>query len=90
MKKTAIVLAVVAVLLCVVLAGCGGNADNGTTSSGAGINNNTTTTGNGFMDTTPREEGNTISEFFSEAASDMGDGSFLDPQNGIISDTQAY
>ena len=89
MKKTAIVLAVVAVLLCVVLAGCGGNADNGTTSSGAGVNN-TTTTGNGFMDTTPREEGNTISEFFSEAASDMGDGSFLDPQNGIISDTQAY
>ena len=89
MKKTAIVLAVVAVLLCVVLAGCGGNADNGTTSSGAGVNI-TTTTGNGFMDTTPREEGNTISEFFSEAASDMGDGSFLDPQNGIISDTQAY
>ena len=42
------------------------------------------------MDTTPSEELNTVSEFFSEAASNMGDGSFLDPQNGIISDTQAY
>lgn len=86
MKKTAILLAVAAILLCVVLAGCG-TAENGNTTSST---NGTSTTGNGFMDTTPSEELNTVSEFFSEVASDMGDGSFLDPQNGIISDTQAY
>ena len=37
---------------------------------------------------TLREDGETVSEMFSEGVSEMRDSGFLDPDNGIISDTQ--
>ena len=90
MKKSVIVLTAVAVLFCVALAGCGGTDDNRNTSTSTETVRATDDNGgNGFMDTTPREEMSTVSEFFSEAANDIVDNdSFLDPQNGMISDTQ--
>lgn len=42
-----------------------------------------------MLNGTPQDEMNTVSEWFSEGMSDLRDSSFLDPQNGIISDTQA-
>ena len=86
MKKGVILVAVVLVL-CVVLAACGmDDAKDRTTTTirDAG----TTTTTERRVDDMIRDNGETVSEMFSEGFSELRDSSFLDPQNGIISDTQ--
>lgn len=92
MKKGAILL-LAAVLLCTALTACGTTQNGGTSGTSSTTNNAagqaTSTTGSDMMNGTPRDEMNTVSEWFSEGMSDLGDSSFLDPQNGIISDTQA-
>ncbi len=40
------------------------------------------------MDDMMRDNAETVSEMFSEGASELRDSSFLDPENGRISDTQ--
>lgn len=93
MKKNFVFLMITAVLLCFVLASCG------TTDDGRGTSIPTTDltdvpesyyndeTRDDIFDTT-REDG-TFLESLSEVVSEgMSDSSFLDPQNGIVSDTQ--
>lgn len=93
MKKNFVFLMITAVLLCFVLASCG------TTDDGR-VTTDTTTDLNGVPETyyndetrddifdTTREDG-TFMESLSEVVSEgMSDSSFLDPQNGIVSDTQ--
>ena len=48
----------------------------------------TTTTTERRMDDVIRDNGETVSEMVSEGFSEMRDSGFLDPQNGIVSDTQ--
>jgi hypothetical protein len=93
MKKRTILPAVLALLLSLLLASCG--TDDGrrnttrttTTTRGAGTTTTTTTTRR-QMDDVIRDNGETVSEMFSEGFSAMREDSILDPQNGIISDTQ--
>ena len=91
MKKGAILVAFV-LLLCVVLASCGmddtQNRTSTTTTTTTTRDTGTTTTTERRMDDVIRDNGETVSEMFSEGFSEMRDSSFLDPQNGIISDTQ--
>lgn len=84
MKKFAILLAV-ATLFCVTLAACGASDSDSTTSTQ--YNDETLSTTDGMFNGTPEDELNTVSEWVSEGMSDIGDGEFLDPDNGIISDT---
>ena len=95
MKKRTILPAVLALLLSLLLASCG--TDDGrrnttrttTTARGAGTTTTTTTTTTRRqMDDVIRDNGETVSEMFSEGFSAMREDSILDPQNGIISDTQ--
>ena len=95
MKKSTILPAVLALLLSLLLASCG--TDDGrrnttrttTTARGAGTTTTTTTTTTRRqMDDVIRDNGETVSEMFSEGFSAMREDSILDPQNGIISDTQ--
>ena len=95
MKKRTILPAVLALLLSLLLASCG--TDDGrrnttrttTTTRGAGTTTTTTTTTTRRqMDEVIRDNGETVSEMFSEGFSAMREDSILDPQNGIISDTQ--
>ncbi|MBQ7547141.1 MAG: hypothetical protein IJT41_09275 [Clostridia bacterium] len=96
MKKSTILPAVLALLLSLLLASCG--TDDGrrnttrttTTARGAGTTTTTTTTTTTRrqMDDVIRDNGETVSEMFSEGFSAMREDSILDPQNGIISDTQ--
>lgn len=93
-KRTILCAALAVVVLCGVLAACGMKDDRGTT----GTTTTTTTVNRAVEDATRREENNfsemmsdnaeTVSEMFSEGASELRDSSFLDPQNGVISDTQ--
>ncbi len=88
MKKGAIFV-MVALLLCAVLASCGmDDAKDRTTTTTTTRDAGTTTTTERRMDDVIRDNGETVSEMFSEGFSEMRDSSFLDPQNGIISDTQ--
>ena len=95
MKKSTILPAVLALLMSLLLASCG--TDDGrrnttrttTTARGAGTTTTTTTTTTRRqMDDVIRDNGETVSEMFSEGFSAMREDSILDPQNGIISDTQ--
>ena len=89
MKKGAIWIAAVLVLCAVALAACGmDDARNGTTTTSTVRDANTTSTTERRMDDMIREDGETVSEMFSEGVSEMRDSGFLDPDNGIISDTQ--
>ena len=89
MKKGAI-LAVAVLLLCAVLAACGmnGTDDRSTTTTTRQDTDAMTSTTERRMDDVIRDNGETVSEMFSEGFSELRDSSFLDPQNGIISDTQ--
>ena len=88
MKKGAILVAVVLVL-CAVLTACGMNdAKDRTTTTTTIRDAGTTSTTERRMDDVIRDNGETVSEMFSEGFSEMRDSSFLDPQNGIVSDTQ--
>ena len=89
-KRTILCAAFAMILLCGILTGCGMKDDRSST---------TTSTTNNRIDDTDRATDNnsfsemmhndaeTVSEMFSEGASELRDSSFLDPQNGIISDT---
>ena len=89
MKKS-VFLAAAVLVLCVVLAACG--MDNSTqdrsTTTTTVRDAGTTTTTERRVDDMIREDGETVSEMFSEGFSELRDSSFLDPQNGIVSDTQ--
>ena len=88
MKKGAI-LAMVVLLLSAVLTACGMKDErDGTTTTTTIRDADTTTTTERRMDDMIREDGETVSEMFSEGFSEMRDSGFLDPDNGIISDTQ--
>ncbi len=88
MKKGAI-LAVVLLLLCAVFAACGmDDAKDRSTTTTTIRDAGTTTTTERRMDDMIRDNGETVSEMVSEGFSELRDSSFLDPQNGIISDTQ--
>ncbi len=94
MKKSFVFMMITAVLLCFVLASCGTTDDGrGTTVPTTDLNGLPSETyDNGetrddIFDTT--EESGTFMESLSEVISEgMSDSSFLDPQNGIVSDTQ--
>ena len=93
MKKGTILPAVLALLLCLLLASCGmddGRRDTTrtTTTTRAAGTTTTTTTTRREMDDVIRDDGETVSEMFSEGFSAMREDGILDPQNGIISDTQ--
>lgn len=76
-------------LLCAVLAACGMDGKNGTTTSTTtNRDTGTTSTTERRMDDVIRENAQTMSEMFSDGVSELRDSSFLDPQNGVISDTQ--
>ena len=94
MKKNFVFLMITAVLLCFVFASCGmdNNGGNmGTSSTLNGEQNETlynNETRDDIFDET-REDG-TFMESLSEVVSEgISDSSFLDPQNGIVSDTQS-
>lgn len=88
MKKGAI-LAVFVLLLCAVLVSCGmDEAKDRTTTTTTMRDAGTTSTTERRVDDMLREDGETVSEMFSEGVSELRDSSFLDPQNGIVSDTQ--
>ncbi len=89
MKKSVIWIAAV-LLLCAVLASCGMDdaKDRSTTTTTTVRDADTTTTTERRMDDVIRDNGETVSEMVSEGFSEMRDSGFLDPQNGIVSDTQ--
>ena len=88
MKKGTI-LFLASLLLCAVLTACGmGGAGDSTTTTTNRQDAGTTTTTERRMDDVIRDNGETVSEMVSEGFSEMRDSSFLDPENGIISDTQ--
>lgn len=89
MKKGIVLIAAVLVL-CAVLAACGmdDTRDRTSTTTTTVRDAGTTTTTERRMDDMIRDNGETVSEMFSEGFSELRDSSFLDPQNGIISDTQ--
>lgn len=93
MKKNFVFLMITAVLLCFVLASCGMDNNGGNTGTSSTTNDDRTETyyndetRDDIFDTT-REDG-TFMESLSEVISEgMSDNSILDPQNGIVSDTQ--
>ena len=89
MKKGAIWVAAVLLLCAVMLASCGmDDAKNGATTTTTVRDAGTTTTTERRMDDMFREDGETVSEMVSEGFSEMRDNGILDPENGIISDTQ--
>ena len=90
MKKGAIFAVIVLLVCAVALAACGmDDAKNGTTTTTTTMRGaDTTTTTERRMDDVIRDDGETVSEMFSEGFSEMQDNGFLDPDNGIISDTQ--
>ena len=90
MKKNFVFLMITAVLLCFVLASCGMDNNGGNTGTSSTLNGelNETLYNNEIFDET-REDG-TFMESLSEVVSEgISDSSFLDPQNGIVSDTQS-
>ena len=89
MKKGAIIFAVV-LLVCAMLASCGmdDNTRDKTSTTTTGRTAGTTTTTERRADDMLRDNGETVSEMISEGFSELRDSSFLDPENGIISDTQ--
>lgn len=87
--KKGVILAAVILVLCAVLAACGmDDAKDRTTTTTTIRDAGTTTTTERRVDDMIRDNGETVSEMFSEGFSELRDSSFLDPQNGIISDTQ--
>lgn len=78
-----------ALLLCICLTACGADAgaDN-TAVSTTDRNTESTLTTERPWEEMMRDNGETVSEMVSENFSAMREESFLDPQNGIISDTQ--
>ena len=87
--KKGVILAAVIVVLCAVLAACGmDDAKDRTTTTTTIRDAGTTTTTERRVDDMIRDNGETVSEMFSEGFSELRDSSFLDPQNGIVSDTQ--
>ncbi len=91
MKKSYVFLMITAVLLCFVLASCGMTDDGRNTPT---TDPNTVPTESFYNNETDGDitlptEGGTFMESLSEVVSEgMSDSSFLDPQNGIVSDTQ--
>ena len=94
MNKRTILPAALALLLCILLVSCGMDDGKGRTTTtttrtaGTTTTTTTTTTTRSEMDDVIRDNGESVSEMFSEGFSAMRDDSILDPQNGIISDTQ--
>ncbi|MBQ7543290.1 MAG: hypothetical protein IJT44_13470 [Clostridia bacterium] len=89
MKKV-LLLCMAALLLCAVLTACGTDGvKDGTTATTTTTtrDDGTTTTTERRMDDMLRDNGETVSEMISENFSELHDRSFLDPQNGIVSDT---
>ena len=90
-KRTILCAALAIVLLCGIFTACGMKDDRNTTTTSTTANRlddtNRETDNNSFSEMM-RDNGETLSEMFSEGASELRDSSFLDPQNGIISDTQ--
>ena len=87
--KKGVILAAVILVLCAVLAACGmDDAKDRTTTTTTIRDAGTTTTTERRVDDMIRDNGETVSEMFSEGFSELRDSSFLDPQNGIVSDTQ--
>ena len=86
MKKGAIWIAAVLVLCAVALAACGMDdaRNETTTTSTVRDESNRTSTTERRMDDMIREDGETVSEMFSEGFSEMRDSGFLDPDNGMI------
>ncbi len=93
MKKGTILI-LTTLLLCGALAACGtmGKDDRSTTSTTRGTTElreqQDVQTTDRDMGELMRENAETVSEMFSEGASELRDSSFLDPRNGMISDTQ--
>ena len=90
-KRTILCAALAIVLLCGVLTACGMKDDRSTTTTSTTTNRVDDTdrvTDNNSFSEMMRNDAETVSEMFSEGASELRDSSFLDPQNGIISDTQ--
>ena len=89
--RTILCAALAIVLLCGVLTACGMKDDRSTTTTSTTTNradNTDRVTDNNSFSEMMRNDAETVSEMFSEGASELRDSSFLDPQNGIISDTQ--
>lgn len=85
MKRISVLL-FVGILLCTVLTACGtSDPDTGTTSTTRETRENTTL--EGMWNGTPEDEINTVSQWVSEGMSDLRDEEFLNPDNGIVSDT---
>ena len=90
-KRTILCAALAIVLLCGILTACGMKNDRNTTTTSTTdnrINDTERATDNNSFSEMMHNDAETVSEMFSEGASELRDGSFLDPQNGIISDTQ--
>ena len=94
MKKVFITIVAI-LLLCGVLAACGvmDRTDKSTTTTTRGTTELRTEQPDyreteRDMGDQMRENAETLSEMFSEGASELRDSSFLDPDNGRISDTQ--
>ena len=93
-KRTILCAALLIVLLCGILTACGmndGRAATTTTTTAAerrAADDTTRPTDNNDFGEMMRDNAETVSEMFSEAGSELRERSFLDPQNGVISDTQ--
>lgn len=93
--KRITILIIAGLLLIGVLTACGemDRTDKSTTSTTRSITEQRAeqpderTTDRG-MDDMLRDNAETVSEMFSEGASELRDNSFLDPENGRVSDTQ--
>lgn len=78
-----------ALLLCICLTACGtGDGTDGTAVNTTDRETEATLTTERPWEEMMRDNGETVSEMVSEDFSAMREESFLDPQNGIISDTQ--
>lgn len=87
--KKGIFLAAAVLVLCMILAACGMDGTQERTTTTTTVRDaGTTTTTERRLDDMIRDNGETVSEMFSEGVSELRDSSFLDPQNGIVSDTQ--
>ena len=93
MKRVTILIAA-ALLVCIALTACGTMRRDGTNTTSSTRGTTETTARRDDAQTSERDMGDvirdnaeTVSEMFSEGASELRDESFLDPQNGIISDT---
>ena len=88
--RTIICAALAIVLMCGLFAACDMKDDRGTTTSTTlrRTDDTSRTTDDNSFSEMMRNDAETFSEMFSEGASELRDSSFLDPQNGMISDTQ--